>query len=446
MTGTASDVGGVVAGVEVSTDGGNTWHPAISQVGATTVNWTYTFQAGPPGTTTIKSRAVDDSLDLGVPGTGVTYTITPVNTIFSSTATPAIITVNDPNAVDLGVKFSSSVSGSITGIRFYKGPLNTGTHIGNLWSSNGTLLASATFTNETASGWQQVTFSSPVPITAGTTYIASYQTNGDYSVNVNFFATSLSFGALTTPSNAGVYAYSSANAFPTNSYQASNYWVDVIFNATPAQPPVATNDSGFVTAKNSTLSIPVSVLLANDTDPNGLTLSIMGASNPSTGSTVNYNSSTQAINFVPAANYTGPASFTYTISDGLGTASATVALSVNASPPPVANNDSGFVTSTNSTLSIPASALLANDTDPNGLTLSITGVSNPSNGTVTYNSSTQTISFVPTANYTGPAGFAYTISDGQGTASANVALSVNATLPPVANNDSEFATLRARHC
>ena len=166
----------MVAGVEVSTDGGNTWHPAISQVGATTVNWTYIFQAGLPGTTTIKSRAVDDSVNLGVPGTGVTYTIAPVNTIFSSTATPAIVTVNDPNAVELGVKFSSSVSGNITGIRFYKGPLNTGTHIGDLWSSNGTLLATATFTNETASGWQQVNFSNPVPITAGTTYIASYHT------------------------------------------------------------------------------------------------------------------------------------------------------------------------------------------------------------------------------------------------------------------------------
>ena len=93
--------------------------------------------------------------------------------------------------------------------------------------------------------------------------------------------------------------------------------------------------------------------------------------------------------------------------------------------PPVANNDSGFVATTNTALSIPASALLANDTDPNGLPLSITGVSTPSNGTVTYNSSTQTIIFVPTTDYVGPAGFTYTISDGQGTASANVALNVN---------------------
>ena len=78
---------------------------------------------------------------------------------------------------------------------------------------------------------------------------------------------------------------------------------------------------------------------------------------------------------------------------------------------------------------IPASALLANDTDPSGLPLSITGVSNPSNGTATYDPNAQTISFVPAANYTGAAGFEYSITDGQGNAaSANVALTV--TFPP----------------
>ena len=148
-------------------------------------------------------------------------------------------------------------------------------------------------------------------------------------------------------------------------------------------------------------------------------------SNPSNG-TATYNSSTQTISFVPTTGYLGTAGFTYTISDGQGgTASANVALSVVTAPPPIANNDSGFVATTNTALSIPASALLANDTDPSGLPLSITGVSNPSNGTATYNSSTQTISFVPTGNYTGPAGFTYTISDGQAAASGNVSLTVN---------------------
>jgi hypothetical protein len=162
-------------------------------------------------------------------GTGSTASL------FAS-ATPSNVTSNDPNAVNLGVKFQASTNGTITGIRFYKGPSNTGTHVGALWSTSGTLLASATFTNETASGWQQVNFSSPVSITANTTYIASYQTNtGEYSYDANYFASSFTNGPLTAPSSSssggnGVYSYGSANLFPSNTYNANNYWVDVVFN------------------------------------------------------------------------------------------------------------------------------------------------------------------------------------------------------------------------
>ena len=88
----------------------------------------------------------------------------------------------DPNAVSLGVKFRSDVNGFITGIRFYKGSANTGTHVGSLWTSGGQLLATATFTNETASGWQQANFATPVAITANTVYVASYHApNGGYA-------------------------------------------------------------------------------------------------------------------------------------------------------------------------------------------------------------------------------------------------------------------------
>ena len=61
----------------------------------------------------------------------------------------------------LGVKFRTDVDGSIDGIRFYKSAANTGTHVGNLWTNGGTPLGSATFTGETASGWQEVTFGDP---------------------------------------------------------------------------------------------------------------------------------------------------------------------------------------------------------------------------------------------------------------------------------------------
>src|SRR5262249_56677725 len=73
---------------------------------------------------------------------------------------------------------------------FYKAATNTGTHVGNLWSVGGTRLGTATFSNETASGWQHVNFATPVAIQANTVYVASYfAPNGHYSGDLNYFAT-----------------------------------------------------------------------------------------------------------------------------------------------------------------------------------------------------------------------------------------------------------------
>ena len=75
------------------------------------------------------------------------------------------------------------------GLRFYKAAANTGTHVGNLWSNTGTLLGQVTYSNETASGWQEADFSTPVPVKPNTTYVASYYTTvGHYSTNANYFA------------------------------------------------------------------------------------------------------------------------------------------------------------------------------------------------------------------------------------------------------------------
>jgi hypothetical protein len=154
--------------------------------------------------------------------------------LFSSNPTPSVVTDNDPHPVELGLKFQASSAGDITGLRFYKGPSNTGTHVADLWSSTGTLLATATFNNETASGWQQVNFTTPVTINPGTTYIASYHTAGNYSADPNLLANAVSNGPLTAPSSAssggnGVYAYGAGGLFPTNTFNATSYGVDVLF-------------------------------------------------------------------------------------------------------------------------------------------------------------------------------------------------------------------------
>jgi hypothetical protein len=161
-------------------------------------------------------------------------------TIWPGTAVPAVQDVGPDSAVELGVSFRSDVNGYITGIRFYKSAANTGTHVGNLWSSSGVLLASATFTGESASGWQQVNFTNPVAITANTVYVASYHVNtGHWSASWSYFASSgVDNAPLHAPANGsggvpnGRYAYGSGSAFPTSTNSA-NYWVDVVFNTSP---------------------------------------------------------------------------------------------------------------------------------------------------------------------------------------------------------------------
>src|SRR4029077_14832114 len=165
--------------------------------------------------------------------------------IWSPVTTPRSADSGDRSAVELGVKFTSDQAGSITGIRFYKSTANTGTHVGNLWTTGGTLLASAVFTGESTSGWQQVNFSSPVAVTAGTTYVASYYAPaGHYSVDAGFFGTA---GVDNPPLHAlansvspdGVYIYGSASALPPSRFHATNYWVDVVF-VTTVTPAVTT--------------------------------------------------------------------------------------------------------------------------------------------------------------------------------------------------------------
>ena len=190
----------------------------------------------------------------------VTPTATPTGvvghcpcTLFAPTAVPANPSANDTNPVELGVKFTSDTSGVITGLRFYKSALNTGTHVASLWSSTGTLLAQATFTAESVPAGRPSTFTPAVAVTANTTYVASYHTTaGHYAADQNYFNSAVNNPPLHGVSNGGsggngVYAYAGGSTFPNSTYMASNYWVDPIFDttvsatATPTPAPAATS-------------------------------------------------------------------------------------------------------------------------------------------------------------------------------------------------------------
>ena len=246
IQGTAGDTGGgVVAGVEVSTDGGTTWHPATGKS-----TWTYAWTAHGSPSVTLRSRAVDDSGNLESPSAGPAVNVACPCSVFGTSVAPAVPDGADPNSTEIGVKFTSDRFGTIGGLRFYKSAANTGTHIGNLWTVGGQLLATATFAGETASGWQQVSFSSPVPISPNTTYVASYfAPKGHYANDNNYLhrlPQSPNLGLpihdspplhllLQTPGNPnGVYNYGSSSGFPQSADLGVNFWVDVIFTPQPA--------------------------------------------------------------------------------------------------------------------------------------------------------------------------------------------------------------------
>lgn len=591
ITGTAQDFGGgIIAGIEVSTDGGQHWFKATGRE-----NWSYSWNVQASGTYTIMSRAVDDSVNLESPSVGkqVTVVLPSTASLWTLASTPTVETAIDRDPVELGVRFQATTGGFVQGIRFYKGFYNTGEHVVSLWSGNGTLIATGVSVNESLSGWQTVMFSSPVAISAGTTYVASYHSNGFFSVTENYFGATYSNGALKAVDGGGVYAYSTnAGTFPGNSPGGSNYWVDVIFDAGPNSVPVATDDSGFSISRNGTLTISIAALVANDVDPNGDALTISAVGNALNG-TVSLDTQTGNVIFTPVANYTGPASFSYTLSDGRGgtdqgdvsltveegpvgqslfqanegpsgagfhenapielgmkftastsgtltgirfykasgdtgshtgsiwtadgtlvgtvtftseslsgwqtakfssaiqitagttyiasyhttgsyvatanyfstahTSGALTALSSTSSggngvfsyganttfptssfqasnywvdvvfnqstvnSAPVAANDNGFTTYSNTALSIAAASLLANDTDPDGDGLTITGANGATNGTVAFDSQTNSVVFTPTTGYVGAASFSYSISDGRGgTSTATVSLNVGA--------------------
>ena len=227
------------------------------------------------------------------------------------------------------------MAGTVGGIRFYKSSQDIGIHTGELWSSTGTELATVTFSNESASGWQTATFSNPVTVTPGATYTASYHTTvGHYSNTGNYFTANVTSGPLTAPAAGnGVYAYGSTSLFPTNTFQATNFWVDLLFNpstGTANLPPVAVDDPGLAATRDTPVTITAASLLANDSDPNGDVLTITAVNAASHG-TVTLNTQNSTITFTPDAGYTGAAGFSYTISDGRGgTASANVSLAVTA--------------------------------------------------------------------------------------------------------------------
>ena len=143
---------------------------------------------------------------------------------------------NDSAAVELGTRFHATEAGQITELKYWRTSADAGdtdTRAGRLWDNNGNLLATVTFTSAPGeTGWQVATLTTPVQIAANTDYVVSYRTTNNYVATSAFFSSDYTepFGKLIAPAGQnGVYAYNTAVVFPTQTYQASNYWADVSF-------------------------------------------------------------------------------------------------------------------------------------------------------------------------------------------------------------------------
>lgn len=134
-----------------------------------------------------------------------------------------------PFSYELGVKIAVDSPVQLTAIRFYKDAHETGTHVGSVWSSAGTLLGSVTFGGESASGWQQQALSSPVALAPGNVYVVSVDANAFFGDTKSGLATAISSGPLHTVADGanGVFG-ASAGTFPTQTYSSTDYFVDVV--------------------------------------------------------------------------------------------------------------------------------------------------------------------------------------------------------------------------
>jgi hypothetical protein len=153
----------------------------------------------------------------------------------ASSGTYTVLTTQRPTTTDsdtpveLGMKFKSSVPGAITKFRYFKPAGETGTHIGRLWSAGGTLLKTATFTNETDTGWQTVVLDSSYYISKDSTYVISVNAVARYAATPKELAVAIVNGPLSNiAGNNGVYTYKTGN-FPSSSYNNTNYYRDVEF-------------------------------------------------------------------------------------------------------------------------------------------------------------------------------------------------------------------------
>ena len=231
--------------------------------------------------------------------------------LMETTTDPTLSDAGDGSAVTLGLKFTSTVDGFIKGLRYYRDASNTGTHIGNLWTADGTRKATLTFT-DSGVGWQTANFSAPVKVLAGETYVASYYApNGHYAAASGYFNNDVVNTPLASVGSGGVYSYS--NGFPTESYLNTNYFVDVVFTTADDEPPSVVATSPAADATEVSTTAPAVATFDKDLNPASVAMTVTDSAGQLVSGQFAYDSSTEKVTFTPAEPWAGGATFTASV-------------------------------------------------------------------------------------------------------------------------------------
>ncbi|HEU0023995.1 MAG TPA: DUF4082 domain-containing protein [Thermoleophilaceae bacterium] len=249
-------------------------------------------------------------------------------TVFAPGDGPTGDAVSD-QPVEVGMKFRSDEDGFITELRFYKQANNTGTHVGHLWSGTGQLLAQATYTGETASGWQEVELPNAVPIERDTVYVTSYHAaGGRFAFSPGYFAQSVDRAPLHAPRDAvvggnGVFRYG-ASAFPDQTFNATNYWVDATFERTAppdVRGPTITDLSPDAGASDVPRDTEVSAGFDEPLAPasvSGATFTLRDETGNAVPSDVSYDAQTRVATLTPQAQLAYATTYTARLEGGAG--------------------------------------------------------------------------------------------------------------------------------
>jgi hypothetical protein len=249
--------------------------------------------------------------------------------------TPAVAPAlyNEAGGIEVGMRFKVSQPGYISGARFYKVAGMAGVHTASIWSSLGNRLATATFSSESAAGWQEISFA-PIAVTTGPAYTVSvFMADGNYAASSNYFNVPIVNEPLSAPqdgqawdglghSNQGVYDASGVSAYPNGSFNATNYWVDTVYvSSTSQMAPTVTAKYPAAGATNVTVSDAVTATFDKSLNPSTVSSStfiVKDAQGTIVPGVVTYDQATSLVKFVGDAVFQTNTTYTVTVKGGGG--------------------------------------------------------------------------------------------------------------------------------